>query len=121
MTSFGALDDKYLNLMFVDFFVEILPGKVVLRIIDAFLLEGIKVLFRFGLALIRGYKDGLKNRAYSTAKEFWMAVKADAIFAASNENSFMLHKLIDTQESLPVLDAFLVYSNANNKEFLESE
>jgi hypothetical protein len=56
LTTIGALDEKYLNLMFVDFFVEILPENLVLRIVDAYLLEGVKVLYRFGLGLIKGYK-----------------------------------------------------------------
>ena len=55
LTTIGALDEKYLNLMFVDFFVEILPENLVLRIVDAYLLEGVKVLYRFGLGLIKGY------------------------------------------------------------------
>lgn len=55
LTTIGALDDKYLNLMFVDFFIEILPENLVLRIMDAYLLEGVKVLYRFGLGLIKGY------------------------------------------------------------------
>ena len=55
LTTIGALDERYLNLMFVDFFVEILPENLVLRIVDAYLLEGVKVLYRFGLGLIKGY------------------------------------------------------------------
>ena len=57
LTTIGALDEKYLNLMFVDFFVEILPENLVLRIVDAYLLEGVKVLYRFGLGLIKGYVE----------------------------------------------------------------
>ena len=57
LTTIGALDEKYLNLMFVDFFVEILPENLVLRIVDAYLLEGVKVLYRFGLGLINGYVE----------------------------------------------------------------
>jgi len=54
LTTIGALDEKYLNLMFKDFFTEILPENLVLRIVDAYLLEGVKVLYRFGLGLIKG-------------------------------------------------------------------
>ena len=50
----GALDDKYLNMIFVDFFTELLPENIVLIIMDSFLLEGVKILYRYGLALIKG-------------------------------------------------------------------
>eukprot|EP01035_Chromulina_nebulosa_P008085 gene8085-10944_t len=66
LTTIGALDEKYLNLMFVDFFVEILPENLVLRIVDAYLLEGVKVLYRFGLGLIKGYKSLIKTGKYET-------------------------------------------------------
>eukprot|EP01038_Epipyxis_sp_PR26KG_P014771 gene14771-19852_t len=116
----GALDDKYLNLIFVDFFVEILPERFVSAIIDAFLLEGVKVLHRYGLALIKGYKSQIKANKYQTAKDFWISIKADAIFQSSTYNHPMLYKLINQEESLPPLDPFLVYSNANNKPFMQS-
>eukprot|EP01034_Spumella_vulgaris_P025545 gene25545-32015_t len=94
LTQIGALDDKYLNLLFVDFFVELLPERVVLRMIDSFLLEGVKILYRYGVALIHGYKAQLKARHYPTAKAFWLSVKADAIAVSTESNSVMLFKTL---------------------------
>ncbi len=112
LTQLGALDDKYLTLMFVDLFVEILPERVVLALMDAFLLEGSKILYRFGVALITGYKAQLKSRKYATAKAFWTAVKADAVAVSAGENCVMLFKTLGTEEGLPPIDPFLVFDGA---------
>lgn len=119
LSRIGALDDKYLNMMFVDFFVEILPEAQVLRIIDAYLMEGVKVLYRYGLALIKGYKDLIKSDKYETAKDFWVAVKADAIAVSSTFDIPLLFKTIGTAEHLPAVDPFLVYSSSKNKQFTQ--
>lgn len=39
LNGISGLDDKYLNLMFMDFFKTLLPMEDVLRIMDAYLLE----------------------------------------------------------------------------------
>ena len=39
LISMDALEDKYLNLMFMDFFKSLLPRVTVLRMMDAYLLE----------------------------------------------------------------------------------
>jgi hypothetical protein len=52
LVSYRILDDVFLNHLFLNFFVTLLPLKHVLRIIDMFLLEGKIVLHRFGMALI---------------------------------------------------------------------
>ena len=144
LTTIGALDERYLNLMFVDFFVEILPENLVLRIVDAYLLEGVKVLYRFGLGLIKGYatspisdidsiscgvvwcggshsryKSLIKTGKYETAKDFWVSVKADAISIALSNDETLLFKTLGLPESLPAVDPFLIYSNSKNREFLE--
>lgn len=56
LENMKALHERYLNKIFVDFFRDILPPAMVLSIIDSFLLEGKKVLFRFGLAFFMMYK-----------------------------------------------------------------
>lgn len=119
LSRIGALDDKYLNMMFVDFFVEILPEAQVLRIVDAYLVEGVKVLYRYALALIKGYKDLIKANKYETAKDFWVSVKADAIAVSSTFDIPLLFKSISTEEHLPSVDPFLVYSSSRNKEFTQ--
>lgn len=119
LSRIGALDDGYLNMMFVDLFVELLPEQQVLRIVDCYLLEGIKVLYRYGLALIKGYKDFIKGDKYETAKDFWVAIKADAIAVSSSFEIPLLFKVIGTEEYLPSVDPFLVYSSSKNKQFTQ--
>lgn len=114
----GALEDKYLNMIFIDLFVEIFPSNVVLRIMDAFLLEGIKILFRYGLALIRGYKTQLKEGIYLTATDFWLSVKADATSDAGRTGATMLYKSLGREEVLPPVDPFIIFSKARNADFL---
>ena len=44
LIAMDALEDKYLNLIFMDFFKSLLPRVTVLRMMDAYLLE-VKSLF----------------------------------------------------------------------------
>ena len=39
LMEIDALDDTFLNLMFMDFFKTLLPRQTVLRMMDAYLLE----------------------------------------------------------------------------------
>lgn len=58
--ALGALDNKYLDLMFSGFFTELLPPHMVYILVDTFLLEGIKILLRFALGLVFAYKPHIK-------------------------------------------------------------
>jgi hypothetical protein len=51
---------------------------------DSFLLEGVRVLYRYGLALIKGYKLHIKKREYQTGIQFWRSVQADAASVIDN-------------------------------------
>ena len=75
------------------------------------------MLYRYGLALIKGYKDFIKGDKYETAKDFWVAIKADAIAVSSSFEIPLLFKVIGTEEYLPSVDPFLVYSSSKNKQF----
>lgn len=118
LSRLGALDQRYLNLIFVDFFVELLPEHQVLRIMDAYLMEGVKVLYRFGLALIRGYKEMIKAETFETARDFWLGVKADAIAYTSSSQIPSLFKILNVKECLPPVDPFLVFAASKNKKFV---
>lgn len=48
----GALSAINLNLIFIDFFQSLLPFQTVVRVLDCYLLEGIRVLIDFGLAMV---------------------------------------------------------------------
>lgn len=119
LNEIGALDEKYLSMMFIDFFVELLPTKLLLPMLDAYLLEGVKVLYRYGIALITGYKTSIKSHEYHSAKEFWLSIKSDS-FTASNFNP-LICKLLNMEEVLPMVDQFVVFEHsANTQEFLSS-
>mmetsp|Transcript_43673 Transcript_43673/g.105341 ORF Transcript_43673/g.105341 Transcript_43673/m.105341 type:complete len:591 (+) Transcript_43673:51-1823(+) len=57
-----GISDDYANAIFADFFQTILPEEGVLRIMDIYTLEGMKVLFRVGVAFAvlfhRQWKEG---------------------------------------------------------------
>jgi hypothetical protein len=119
LKTIGALDDKYLSMMFVDFFIELLPSHVLLPMLDAYFLEGVKVLMRYGLALIAGYKEPIKSGEYSTAKEFWLAIKSDSFAVNSITNSGInLLKILSFDEVLPTVDQFVVFEHAKNQDYL---
>ena len=72
LQNIGALDDKYLNLIFIRFFQDIFPINFCYQIIDCFLLEGVKILYRFGISLIRMFKRQIKNNDFKNGYEFWL-------------------------------------------------
>lgn len=57
------------------FFLPILPLRHVLRIMDIYTLEGAKVLFRFGVALLCLFKKDLKEMELNTADKWWSALR----------------------------------------------
>jgi TLD/Rab-GTPase-TBC domain len=71
----GALDD--LAVLFQNFFVTLLPIHHVQRIVDAYTLEGTKVIFRFGVALVVLYKVYAAENllTISTADEWWNGLR----------------------------------------------
>ena len=99
----GALDDIYLNLLFLDWFRNVLPTTSVLRMTDAFLLEGEKILIRYGVALVRGYKRAVKRLEYVNADAFWSAIQKDKLSNNGNGTVFLsqtIHKVaFDTERS----------------------
>lgn len=117
LKTIGALEDKYLSLMFVDYFAEIFPPHILLPILDAYFLEGVKILYRYGLALISGYKGHVKAGKYNTAKEFWLAVKSDGVALAGTTGSNMIGKVLGFEDVLQAADAFMVYERAQNQNF----
>ena len=69
----GVLDVEGLEPLFRDFFVTILPLECALRILDIYTLEGSKVIFRFGVALLVLFKMESAEQliTISNAKEWW--------------------------------------------------
>jgi hypothetical protein len=56
----GGLNSEFLNLLFIDLFFSLMPTPDVMRVMDSFLLEGTKVIHRFGLGLIFLNRDLLE-------------------------------------------------------------
>jgi hypothetical protein len=76
LQEIGALEEEYLNLIFVDLFYSLMPMVYVSRIMDIFLLEGSKVLHRFGLGVIYMMSNFLlHNDEITTGKLYWNAMK----------------------------------------------
>lgn len=73
----GILDSAGLNPIFQDWFVGVLPMECVLRILDIYTLEGCKVLFRFGVALLVLYKIESSEQllTISNADEWWNSLR----------------------------------------------
>jgi TBC1 domain family member 24 len=73
----GVLDVDGLSPIFQDFFLDLLPLQHVQRIMDIYTLEGSKVLFRFGVALLVMYKVESAEQliTISNANEWWHTLK----------------------------------------------
>lgn len=73
----GVLDVDGLAPIFQDFFVDLIPFECVLRIMDIYTLEGHKVLFRFGVALLVLYKKESAEQllTISNADDWWHTLK----------------------------------------------
>mmetsp|Transcript_17882 Transcript_17882/g.29905 ORF Transcript_17882/g.29905 Transcript_17882/m.29905 type:complete len:534 (+) Transcript_17882:120-1721(+) len=78
LIKIGALEEQYLNLIFVDMLSELLPEKYFYQVLDMYFIEGYKILYRFGLALIKVNKSKIKNNDFRTGDEFWASVKRDS-------------------------------------------
>jgi hypothetical protein len=78
-----------------------LPRQSVLALLDAYLLEGWRILLRYGLSLIKGYKAQIKARRFSSGEEFWQAVQASARSMSAS---------IDTSKVESILQAIKINS-----------
>jgi Rab-GTPase-TBC domain len=74
LMTLKALTDEFLNNIFVGLFFSLLPKEQAYRILDSFLLEGGKILYRYGIALISMFKVSIKANKYETGEQFWSDV-----------------------------------------------
>lgn len=101
LESMHGLDSKYLELIFKDFFVQLIPMKEIYRIMDVFLLEGKKILFRYGLALIELFKKEIKSGKYTSGRAFWQYVMSVGPSNAGGIDYGRIHDLaFDQQRSV---------------------
>lgn len=77
MQSKGYLQDKYLNLMFIDLFQHLLPHHIILCMMDSFLLEGYRILYRYAIALIAINKKYIKTSTFESPDHFWNSLHVD--------------------------------------------
>lgn len=75
LDGIGALADRYLNIILVDMMTPILQPEQVDKIMDGYLIDGVKTLYRYGLALLKMFKKQIKSNTYKSGAEFWDAMK----------------------------------------------
>jgi hypothetical protein len=73
LDNIGGFAEEFLNKIFLDFFMPLLPIPDAAKIFDAFLLEGYKVLHRFGLALLFLCRENIGTNL--SGHEFWDIVR----------------------------------------------
>ena len=71
LMSIKALNDEYLNHIFVGLFFSLMPKPYAYRILDSFLIEGGKILYRYGIALISLFKKKIKAEQFKTGDQLW--------------------------------------------------
>jgi hypothetical protein len=73
-----VLTERGLQPIFQDMFVGVLPLPYVQRIVDIYTLEGVKVLFRFGVAVLVLYKKACSEHNWSiqSADEWWHTLRS---------------------------------------------
>ena len=74
-----ALTDQHLNKIFSGFFFPVLRRDHAMRIVDCFLVEGEKVIFRFGFALLSYFKSSIKERPFADAEELWKFISEKSL------------------------------------------
>ena len=78
MESIGALSPVGLEPIFGRFFIPVLPYRYVVRIFDLYAMEGLEVIFRFGIALLAMHKKILKALNVESVGEWWDQIKSFA-------------------------------------------
>lgn len=76
LMAIKALNDEFLNHIFVGLFFSIMPKLHAYRILDSFLIEGGKILYRYGIALVAMFKKQIKAGVFKSGEEFWAHVQA---------------------------------------------
>lgn len=75
LDGIGALTDSFLNLILVDMMTPFLMPEQVDKIMDGYLIDGVKTLYRYGLALLKMFKKEIKSNTYRSGADFWNAMK----------------------------------------------
>ena len=124
----GVLDN--LDPILKDFFIGLLPLPMVLRILDIYTLEGYKVLFRFGVALLVLYKRHAAEECIviSNADDFWHTLQhwgPYVKFEFLQRKAYGLHgRMVRQQMRFPsrnILQRILQLELEDLKDFSEDE
>mmetsp|Transcript_22155 Transcript_22155/g.32719 ORF Transcript_22155/g.32719 Transcript_22155/m.32719 type:complete len:587 (+) Transcript_22155:61-1821(+) len=75
MEQNGSLTPEGLDPIFRHFFLPILPYDCVLKILDIYTLEGHKVIFRFGVALLCMFIKGYTGELITTSDQWWRSLR----------------------------------------------
>ena len=71
LQNMKALEYRDLDHIFFEFFTKLLSTNDVLRIMDIYLLEGTRALFKYGMGMIFEQKDNIKEGKFKNGEEFW--------------------------------------------------
>mmetsp|Transcript_37475 Transcript_37475/g.43624 ORF Transcript_37475/g.43624 Transcript_37475/m.43624 type:complete len:639 (-) Transcript_37475:80-1996(-) len=85
MEKCGALSQQGLSPIFDMFFVTIFKRVHIYHLMDIYIVEGGKILFRIGLALLRFYKRKMKKMKITSADGWWDQIRE---YAHSDDFNF---------------------------------
>ena len=118
LNNVRALEDRYLDLIFVEFFGPLLRPEHIARVLDCYFNEGVKILFRFGLGFFKAYKHSIKSGQFKSGEDFWD-------FARSNSDSAPFMEMVEGafERKVSVVDKVVrtsrfVLSMANLRQYM---
>ncbi|CAM9850918.1 unnamed protein product [Chrysoparadoxa australica] len=122
MEACGALEPQHLQVLFDRLFVSLLRPQHVVLVWDAWLCEGAKVLFRYGLALLKLFRKRLKvlRLKPGQGEQWWNYIRD-----WTHESSFDFDKLrsrafsLKTRSFRPLTWAMLEYYHDRNEKQLQ--
>jgi Rab-GTPase-TBC domain len=75
LSDIKALSEVFLNEIFVGFFVPLIGQDKAQVVIDAYLLEGDKILYRYGLALLSMFAREIETNTFRSGETLWRFIK----------------------------------------------
>lgn len=87
LVSLNIIQPKFVGAFFDSCFSSLFPVHLLLNVFDSFLLEGVKIFYRYAVAIICLYKAQIKARVFDTAEAFWETVRKDALSSATPQNA----------------------------------
>jgi hypothetical protein len=74
LLAINALDDQYLDIFFTKLFVDVLPEDSVKKLMDIFLYEGIKTIYRFSVSFLFLSSTTVNPDSFKSGDAYWAAL-----------------------------------------------